>query len=276
MEVPIPTLHLFPKLDAKLIELLKSLSTEQWGSRTLARQWTVKDIASHLLDGNIRTISIMRDNYFGDPPGKIESYRDLVDYLNRLNADWVKAIKRVSPSVLIELLEITGKEFAEQLSKQDPFKPAVFAVDWAGQQVSPNWFHIAREYTEKWHHQQQIREAVNKPGIMEREFLFPLIDTFMQALPHTYRNVQAGPGTTIRVTVTSDAGGQWTLLKEQQQWSLSKNDPGKVNAEILIDPDTAWKLFTKGMSGTEAEKRIKFSGEPSLGKPVLSMLSVMA
>src|SRR5688572_15396145 len=109
--VPIPTLHLFPKLDAKLIELLKSLSAEEWRFKTLARQWTVKDIASHLLDGNIRTLSFSRDQYVGEQPGTVNSYQDLVDYLNRLNADWVKATKRVSPAVLIELLEITGKEF---------------------------------------------------------------------------------------------------------------------------------------------------------------------
>src|SRR5688572_10495340 len=103
MHIPIPTLHLFPKLDQKLIELLKSLSIDEWSRPTLAKQWTVKDIASHLLDGNIRTLSFSRDQFFGERPDAINSYQDIVDYLNRLNADWVKATKRVSPTVLIEL-----------------------------------------------------------------------------------------------------------------------------------------------------------------------------
>jgi uncharacterized protein (TIGR03083 family) len=274
--VPIPTLHLFPKLDAKLLELLKSLSTEEWRFKTLARQWTVKDIASHLLDGNIRTLSFLRDQYIGEQPGKIDTYQDLVDYLNRLNADWVKATKRVSPAVLIELLEVTGKEYIEQLNKLDPFAPAIFSVAWAGQTESPNWFHIAREYSEKWHHQQQIREAVGKPGIVTREFFYPLIDTFMQALPHTYRNVNAEEGTSIIVTVTSGMGGEWILEKSEKNWSLQRNKSENIKAEIIIDPDTAWKLFTKGLSGAEAESKIKFSGNPELGKPILSMLSVMA
>lgn len=276
MDIPIVTLHLFPKLDQHLIALLKSLSHEEWNSRTLARQWTVKDIASHLLDGNIRTLSFSRDQYFGEQPEGIESYQHLVDYLNQLNADWVKATKRVSPSVLIELLEITGQAYTEQLSKLDPFAPAVFSVAWAGQQESPNWFHIAREYTEKWHHQQQIREALNKPGIMTREFYFPLIDTFMQALPHTFRNVQAEINTCIAVRVTSEMGGEWNLSKGEKNWVLQKNRTIGPETEIIIDPDTAWKLFTKGMSGEEAERKIKFSGNLALGKPILSMLSVMA
>lgn len=271
----IHTRHLFPLLDKKLIDLLRGLSAEEWNKRTLAKQWTVKDIASHLLDGNLKVISQMRDGYFGDPPGQIDSYQDLVDYLNKLNADWVKASKRLSPVVLTELLEITGKEYYEQLSKLDLFKPALYAVSWAGQTESPNWFHIAREYTEKWHHQQQIREAVGKPGIMTKEFYSPLIETFMQALPYTYRNTKAENGTCIRVSITSEIGGTWYLQKETAGWRMTI-EGCEVNTEIFIDPDTAWKLFTKGLSAVDAEKRIQFRGNFSLGKPILSMLAVMA
>jgi hypothetical protein len=39
MEVPIPTLHLFQPLDQKLIELLKSLSHEDWNKPTVAKLW---------------------------------------------------------------------------------------------------------------------------------------------------------------------------------------------------------------------------------------------
>ncbi len=276
MQVPIPTVHLFSQLDEKLIALLRSLSPDDWSKYTVAKQWTVKDVATHLLDGNIRMLSIVRDNFFGEAPGKIESYQDLVDFLNRLNADWVKATKRMSPSVLIELLEITGKEYASCVAKLDPFKPAVFSVAWAGEAQSLNWFHIAREYTEKWHHQQQIREAVNKPGIMSRELYYPLIDTFMQALPHTYRNIQANEDQVVKVTVTSESGGDWFLIYKNSGWMLRKDKPVQIDSTVVIDPDTAWKLFTKALSGSEAEKRIKFTGDESLGKPILSMLSVMA
>src|SRR6187551_3423380 len=99
MEIPIKTLHLFSKLDLKLIELLRSLHPEDWSRPTLAKQWTVKDIASHLLDGNLRMLSVIRDNYSGNTPKGLNSYQDLVDYLNQLNTDWVIATKRLSPNV---------------------------------------------------------------------------------------------------------------------------------------------------------------------------------
>lgn len=276
MNVPIVTLPLFPELDKKLLELLRSLTPADWNKPTLARLWTVKDVAAHLLDGNIRTISMLRDQYVGDPPGSIQTYVELVDYLNRLNADWVKALRRMSPPVLIELLEITGKEYTHLLSQLDPFSPAIFAVSWAGHQESPNWFHIAREYTEKWHHQQQIREAVGKPGIMTRELFFPLIDTFMQALPHTYRHIKAEKNTAVNITVNSGIGGEWLLLYQDDGWKLKKARVGNIKTEIMMDPGTAWKLFTKAITSEEARKQTRIQGDQALGEPILSMLAVMA
>ena|SRR6218665_2666751 len=163
--IPIDVVDLLPVLDSKLFDFLKSFTAEEWKKQTIAKRWNVKDIAAHLLDGNIRILSILRDNHFGEQP-VIHSNQDLIDFLNRLNADWVKAMKRLSPQMLIFLLELTSRPFCEYLKSLNPFDKAVFAVDWAGEAESKNWMEIAREYTEKWLHQQQIRDAVGKPGLM--------------------------------------------------------------------------------------------------------------
>lgn len=274
IEVPIPTLHLFLPLDQKLIELLKSLSQEEWNKPTVARLWTVKDVVAHLLDGNMRTLAAAQ-NYIGDPPVSINSHQDLVDYLNNLNAVWVKAMKRVSPKTLIELLEATQKPCIDYYQSLDLWTTARFAVSWAGELESKNWFHIAREYTERWHHQQQIRDAVKKPGIMERRFFYPLIQTFMMALLHTYHNIQAEDGTLISIIVTDEAGGEWKIRREHSVWKFS-DDLGEIATTIELDPDTSWKLFTKALQKEEAIERVKISGDQRLGKPIFKMLSVMA
>lgn len=53
---PIFVIDLLPKLDQKLLELLWSLDAEDWEKPTIAPLWCVKDIAAHLLDGNIRAL----------------------------------------------------------------------------------------------------------------------------------------------------------------------------------------------------------------------------
>lgn len=272
----IHTAHLFPLLDEKLISLLRSLTIEEWNQPTIAKLWTVKDIASHLLDTNIRTISLARDQYRVQPDRAINSYQDLVDYLNQLNADWVKATKRLSPQVLTGLLEITGKQCSAYWQQADLFSDAIFSVAWAGEQTSKNWFHIAREYTEKFIHQQQIREAVGKQDLFTKDLFYPFIDTFMRALPYTFRNTAAETGTTVQVTVSSDIGGSWFVSKSETAWMLTDETMGEIAAQVIIDPETAWKLFSKGITPAEARKKVTINKDEMLGEVALTMLSVMA
>ena len=149
----IETLHLFRPLHHKLIEVLKSLDQKDWGRATLAREWSVKDVTAHMLDISLRAISSDRDQW-ELPAAAITDYRDLVNYPNRINADWVIAMRRVSPQLLIEWMDLTHEAYFRSLEKLDPLQPAKYSVAWAGETTSLNWFHVAREYTEKWHHQQ--------------------------------------------------------------------------------------------------------------------------
>jgi uncharacterized protein (TIGR03083 family) len=273
--VPIPTLHLFLPLDQKLIGLLRALSPEDWKKPTVAKLWSVKDVAAHLLDGNLRVLALSQ-NYVGDTPSEIRSYSDLVYYLNQLNADWVRAMKRVSPNTLIELLQVTQQPVIDYYYSLDAWAPAPFAVSWAGDQESLNWFHIAREYTERWHHQQQIREAVDEQGIMEKEFFSPLIQTFMMALPYAYRNTLAPEGSVILVKVNGPCDEEWRIKFQDQRWSFTSDVRGKFDTLIEMSADTAWKLFTKALPELVAIERVKISGNKELGKPILKMVSVMA
>jgi len=274
--ISIPTLHLFPVLDELLIELLGSLSAEDWNKPTVARLWTVKDIAAHLLDTNMRTISYAQ-GYEMAIATQINSYLDLVAYLNELNATWVNAMKRVSPQLLIQQLESTGKQYIEHLNTLNPFEQARYPVSWAGESTSLNWFDIAREYTEKWHHQQQIRDAVGKPGLMTKELFYPCIDTFMYALPHAYRNVKAAEGTMIKITVSRNVGGDWYLLKTARKWELLKQQPtNSIMSEIIIDPEITWKFFTNAITPQAALQRSIIKGDFYLGETVFNTIAVMA
>ncbi|WP_091156867.1 maleylpyruvate isomerase N-terminal domain-containing protein [Mucilaginibacter pineti] len=276
-DTPIPVKHLFKPLDDLLINLLESLSPEEWNKHTVAKAWTVKDVASHLLDGNIRTLSIQRDNFFGEKSPVSNSYMDMVGWLNGLNADWIKASKRISPDVLILLHKATRDLVTTYYQSLDLNAPAIFPVDWAGETESLNWMHLAREYTEKWHHQQQIREATGRDGIMTREFFYPFIDSFFRALPHTFRKVGAPLGTIIKINVTTQLGGNWYLQKQASNWQLQKDEPtGVPAATVSISPQTSWKLFSKSIRPEGVRGSVELTGDTRLAEHVLQMVSVMA
>jgi uncharacterized protein (TIGR03083 family) len=275
--VPIQTLHLFSELDKLLIQLLRSLSADDWDSPTLSPQWTVKDIAAHLLDGNLRALSIGRDAYRGDPPTNVSNYRELVTYLNDLNTIWVLAYKRISPHILIDQLECTGKEYIQYLHSLEPFERAMFPVAWAGEEESENWFHIAREYTEKWHHQQQIREAIGlQHALMTPELFNPSIETFLRALPYAYRHVEAQVGTIVKIDITGEGGGTWYIEKTFADWRFVKNvTDATAAASIAMPTGIAWKIFTKAMKASAAGTQIVTNGTQELITPLLTMVTIM-
>lgn len=88
--------------------------------------------------------------------------------------------------MLIELTEFTTPKVVRHLKNSYPKGTALFSVGWAGETESENWFDIAREYTEKWHHQQQIREATRRPLFVEEKLLSPLIGTLIRGVLPVY------------------------------------------------------------------------------------------
>src|SRR5258708_11644109 len=159
---PILTAHLLPKIDRLLIELLRSLEPHNWEAQTIAPQWKVKDVAAHLLDTQLRKLSMVRDGFVNEAP-VIRSPADLVALIDRLNQQGVQVYRRLSPRVLICMMEEASRQSAEFHRSLDPFAPAAFAVSWAGENASPNWFDTARELTARWHPPHHLRPAVSHP-----------------------------------------------------------------------------------------------------------------
>jgi uncharacterized protein (TIGR03083 family) len=272
---PILTVDLFPILEGKLIEVLRCLRHDDWMRPTLAKHWTVKDVASHLLDGNLKRLSIQRDGFFGLQAPPHGGYEAFIAFINRNNAEWVQAARRLSPRVLIDLIEITSKEVYELFRGLDPNAPALWGVSWAGEETSANWFDIAREYTERWHHQQQIRVAVNRPGISSRELYFPVLDTFMRGMPHAFRSVEAREGTVVEIQITGEAGGSWFVERASSSWRVADQMPS-ADATLKMDQELAWRVFTKGLDAIAAAKEVAISGDRSLAMQALSLVAVLA
>lgn len=274
---PILVADLFPELLDGLVDLLSSLSAEDWNRRTVCPQWSVKDIASHLLGGECGILSRKRDAYL--PSGKeIASWEELVTFINGLNAVWVQATQRLSPRLMCDLFKFTGPQVCSYFASLDPHSMGG-PVDWAGSGPAPVWLDLAREYTERWHHQQQIRDAVSRPGLKEPRLFAPVLDAFVRALPHTFRKTDAHEGTQVGLTISGDAGGRWILRREDDVWNLyvaEPDDRSAIDADTIIDQDVAWRLFSRGVGIDEARAAASLSGNLALAAKTLEMISVIA
>ena len=141
---------------------------------TIAPQWSVRDVAAHLLDTALRKLSMGRDQCLVERV-EIRSNQDLVAFVNRINAEGVTVYRRLSPAVLVELMRVACGQTADYYQSLDPFATAALGVSWAGESNSLVWFDNARELTERWHHQAQIRLATNRPNIMTSELYHPCL-----------------------------------------------------------------------------------------------------
>jgi hypothetical protein len=150
------------------------------------------------------------------------------------------------------------------------------AVSWAGPDPAPVWLDIARGYTERWMHQQQIRDAVNKPGLRERRFFHPVLDIFVRAQPHTYRDIPVINVIALKFVVFGGAGDEWYQVGEANRWSLYNDVSFQPVAVVTMDEETCWQLLSKGLNKKEARQRTTIEGDQKLGEKLLETVSIIA
>lgn len=281
MTSPILTAELFRPLSRELLHLLRGLPPEAWGRTTTPRGWSVADVTAHLLDGDLRRISVDRDGHHGPAPeGPLEDFRDLVRHLDGLNETWVHAARRVSPALLIQLLEFSTAHVASVMEQADPHGPATFPVAWAGVHQEACWLDVGREYTERWHHQDQIRRTAGAPALDDPHFLRPALELSLLALPRVYSGVPSPAETRILLEVSGAFDACWSLTSsgdEERGWTVTSENPGPVKPACRIQADALCltRLLLNTLSRPEVEVCLSVDGDHRLAQPLRGARALM-
>ncbi len=274
--VPVDTRALFRPVTDGLVALLQALPPEAWERPTVAGRWVVRDVVAHLLDTTLRRLSFHRDGMAPPPPpAEIASERDFVGFINDLNAVWVRSARRLSPRVLTDLYERASGEAADWFESLPFDAPALFPVSWAGEHASAGWFDLGREFTEVWHHQQQIRMAVGAPSLTDPRHLAAVIDVAVRGLPHAFRDVAAERGQEIAIRVDGPSGGRWALCGDGSRWTLFRGEPPSPATRVRMTDETAWKLLFNALPETDAAAALEIEGRDDLARALLRARSVI-
>ena len=271
----VDTRTIFPEIAEMLISLLGSLNNEDWQKPTCYPNWKVRDIAMHLVRTGLGRLSKQRDGYGAEEP-KTDPvpFEKLCGHIADGNDRWNAVTQNISPALILDLVSLVEKQLADFISSHPLEGKALYPVGWAGETESENWFDIAREYTERWHHQQQIREAVGAAGITERKYLYPVLDTLIRAVPFWYRNIPAAEGTAISIKISGEAGGEWALLMESSRWQLYEGT-AESGTRVELDDNTAWKLLTRSVSTDSVSDNIVLSGNRDLAGNFINVRAIM-
>jgi uncharacterized protein (TIGR03083 family) len=263
---PIEVRALFAGQQAAFLDLLRGFGTQDWDRPTVCPGWSVKDVAAHVLGDHIGRLSthVLQ-------PGEGEAFPA---FINRINAEWVTGARRIGPAVLVDLLTHVGDQVARFWQGVDMDAGGV-PVSWAGPRPAPVWLDAARDFSEYWTHHQQIAEATGRDGLTTPEYLGPVLDTFLRALPHTLRDVDRPAGTALEVTVTGPAGGSWTCRRDHGRWTLDRRPHPNPDARLTLDPDTTWRLCTRGITPAQAAAHAHTDGDPRITGTALGIVSII-
>jgi uncharacterized protein (TIGR03083 family) len=273
---PTDTRALFRPLAAELVALLRSLPAEAWERPTVAGAWRVRDVTAHLVDVTLRRLSFHRDRHAPpspSPPARTE--RDFAAFINGLNRQWIEAAARISPRVLIDLYEHAAAALADFTESFPDDGPALFPVSWAGEDNSAGWFDLGREFTEQWHHQAQVRDAVAAPPLPDPAWLHAVLLIALRGLPHAFRETHVEAGRALTLEITGSAGGVWTLKRDAGGWKLWAGQESGEAARVTMSDDTAWRLLFNALSPENAESLVARSGDPAVFGPLLQARSVI-
>lgn len=225
----------------------------------------MKDVALHLLDADLTWLSRERD---GDLCGLVDmsDRRLFPQLLVEKNQRWVDAAAVLSRHVVTDLLRWSGDQIDAFHAPRNLQSEGW--VSWASDTPVPYWFNLAQEFTERWVHQQQMREAVGR--VEDHEARLPaVLQTFVWAFPH-----QLPPSTKFGpVEIAIEDIDVWTLTAaDDGGWSLRASSARDPAARLCLTADAAWRLMT----GAEVpEDAVTTEGDPALTGALMKVRAII-
>ena len=204
-------------------------------------------MACHLLGDDLGLLSRRRDHYMGTPAPESLREGQFIDWLDQLQIEWVRAARRLSPRLVVELLEWSGPRLTDALSKED-LTVRSSRVSWAGPEPVPVWLDQLRELSEYWIHRQQLLEALDREADLDPLLLRPILLGLRWAYPYRLSQADLSPGGAIRITIGEPLDETWLLVLADGSWEFSGGSEDRVMATAALSADHAWRLLSNNLA----------------------------
>ncbi|HEX3839673.1 MAG TPA: maleylpyruvate isomerase family mycothiol-dependent enzyme [Acidimicrobiales bacterium] len=258
---------------ARLLELLAGLDDGDWHQPTPCPEWDVLALGCHLVGVDLSSLSRHRDHYLGTPaPGGL-SEAGFIEWIDELQMEWVRAARRLSPPVVVDLLAWAAPQLVAMLEEEDP-SALTAHVSWAGPDPLPAWLDQRRELSEYWIHRQQLLEALGRPADLRPELAGPVLDGLRWAYPFRLQDVGAEAGDTVVVAITGPDPVTWNLVAGGSRWEFRSEPGARVVACLSMTTDQAWRLLTNNLVAKEVD-RLETSGNPRILEVILATRAII-
>ena len=201
--------HIVAALDEQwdaLVDVAVDLRPDDWLASTDCPGWTVKDVYAHI----IGTESML----LGRPTPAVELPQNLPHVHNdmgRFNETWVMSYSERSGSEMLADLGEVITERRAALAKMD--QDAFDALAWtpAGEDTYGRFMRI--RVMDQWFHEQDVREAVGRPGHLDGLAPEVVLDELTAAIGYVIgRKAEVPPGASVRIDLKGPMSHRWDVV----------------------------------------------------------------
>jgi uncharacterized protein (TIGR03083 family) len=200
--------HMIAALDDEwdaLVALAGDLAPGDWSQPTDLPGWTVKDVYAHVI--GIESVLLGRQGPAMVVPDGLPHVRN---EMGRANEAWVMAYRRCSGSeVLADLAEVVTERRA-MLARTDA--AAFDAPSWtpAGEDTYGRFMRI--RVMDQWFHEQDVREAVGRPGHLSGLAPEVVLDELSSAMGYVVGKQANFPeGSSVRINLRGPMSHRWDI-----------------------------------------------------------------
>jgi uncharacterized protein (TIGR03083 family) len=258
----------------RLGELLAGFGAADWERPSPCPGWTVLGLCCHLAGDDLGLLARHRDGYLGTPAPGGASEAEFAGWLDDLQAEWVRAARRLSPRLVTDLLAWAGPQITATLCWQDPAARTA-SVSWAGPGPHPAWLDHARELSEYWIHRQQILQALGRPSDLRADLAAPVLDGLAWAWPYrlSQARARAQPGDTVAIAIHGPVTRAWHLVAAEYGWQFRDRPGSRAIADLTLSTEQAWRLLTNNLPAAQAS--LQAWGESSITDVLLHTRAIV-
>ncbi len=257
----------------RLVELLGGLDPGHWLRPTPCPGWSVLGLCAHLLGDDLGWLARHRDRHHGTPAPAAVDEDDFIRWLDDLQDQWVRATRRHSPRVVLDLLTWTGPQIVAALADQDPAR-VDGSVSWADIGPVPVWLDQLREVSEQWIHRQQLLQALGRPSDLRADLAAPVLGALRWAYPHRLRTITATDGATVTIRITGPVTRTWHLVSDPDGWRYRPEPGSHIVATMDLTTEQAWRVLTNNFP-TEQHQSLVTSADRTITDTLLRTRAII-
>jgi len=250
-----------------ILDLMRTLSDDQFSLQTDLPGWTVHDVLAHLAH--------LESELAGDEP--VLAAPDQVPADARGNAfrayteRGVAARREESPAVLIEQLDDAVRRLRDTIGGDRPADPPA-----SFPRPGTTWASLLNDrVVDYWMHEQDIRHAIGRAGGWDSPGSAVTVSGFFRALPFVVgRKVRPPAGTTVAWSVTDSSGTRSVTVEMGDDGRARPVDVAAEDADVELTMPVEDFVLACGGRRPPQRLAIEVRGDEELGSTVAVAMAV--